>query len=199
MEHEFKTCFEIALKKGIDIKQELGAVKAFQNIELTLRDDDVDNTIANTQEQLKETIQTVRSIQANKSELKNSGIFQGNTGRSTTTTPEIGHDKPKVRLDRLGKISIIILDIIRDNGAVTSHEICNKLNKTNHYVMRYLYRLQEYRYIYRNNENWKWYLSELDNDFYRDLDCILYIIYNVDTKETQRRHKGDTKETRFTK
>ncbi len=187
----FKTGFEIAQEKGLNIEQEVRAVKAFKNIESIFKDDKAGNTISITQEKLKENVQAVKPIQANKPELKKTGIFKVSTG-STTTPPKINQEKPKVKIYRLSDFSIKILEIIRDCGAVTNRDFCAKLNKRNTYVMQYLYRLQNYGFIYRNNDNWKWYLCDLDNDFFVDLDNILYNIYNINTTLTQQQHNVNT-------
>ncbi len=177
----FKTGFEIAIEKGIDIKQEVRAIQVFQKIESILK-------------QPVQAIQELKEIkeiqeQRNKPELKKSEILHNS---NTTTTHQISQNKSKVRIDRLGKVSISILEIIRDMGAVTNRDLCTKLNKNNNYVKQYLYNLRDYGFIYRNNENWKWYLTELDNDFFVDLDNIIYNIYNGKTKVKEKENNGKT-------
>ncbi len=158
----FKTGFDIAIEKGIDIKQEVRAIQAFQ---------------------------AIKEIQVSKPELKKPDILQDST---TTPTPQIGQDKPNTRLDRLSDFSIKILEIIKDMGAVTNRDLCTKLNKNNNYIKQYLYNLRDYGFIYRNNENWKWYLTELDNGFFVDLDNIIYNIYNGKTKVKEKENNGKT-------
>jgi transcription initiation factor IIE alpha subunit len=161
----FKTGFDIAIEKGIYIEQEVRAIKSFQ------------------------TIKEIQEIQANKPELKKPDILHDST---TTPTHQISQDKPNTRLDRLSEFSIRILEIIKDMGAVTNRDICNKLNKNNNYVKRYLYNLQNYGFIYRNNETWKWYLLEPYADFLKDLDIIIYNIYNGETKVKEKGNNGET-------
>ncbi len=75
---------------------------------------------------------------------------------------------------------------------MTNREFCNRLGKKNNYVKQYLYRLANKGLIFRNNENWKWYLQDLDDDFYSDLEKILDIIYKGNTKVTEKEQKGKT-------
>ncbi len=192
----FKTGLDIAIEKGIDLKQELRAIEAFKKIQSFLKQPEAENNVENSQEKKSietiQNVQVVKPIQANKSEIKKLEIFHENTGNTTTTTPEVCQDKPKVKLYRLSDFSVKILEIIRDCGAVTSRDLRDKLNKNNRYVKNYLYNLRDYGFIYRNNENWKWYLCDLDNDFFVDLNSILYNIYKGQTKDKQRTNKGQT-------
>lgn len=107
---------------------------------------------------------------------------------ATTTPPKI----PKVNIWRLSEFSIRILEILRDCKGVTNREFCNLLGKSNNYVKQYLYRLRNKGLISRNNGNWKWYLHDLDSDFFTDLDKILNIIYNGNTKVTEKEHNGNS-------
>lgn len=124
-------------------------------------------------------------------------IGGSNTGRSFTciavpTPPPV---LPRVNLWRLSEFSIRILEILRDCGSATNRDFCNKLGKSNNYIKQYLYRLSKKGLIYRDNENWRWFLHELDNDFFVELDKILYIIYNGNTKVTDKEQKGNTADT----
>ncbi len=111
----------------------------------------------------------------------------------TPTPPRVTPER-KVNLWRLSKFSIRILEILRDCGSVTNRDFCNKLGKNNNYVKQYLYNLRKYGLIYRNDENWKWYLHDLDNDFFVELDKILYVIYNGKTMVKEKDNNGKTKD-----
>lgn len=111
---------------------------------------------------------------------------------TSTTTPPV---KVKVNLWRFSEFSIRILEILRDCGSATNRDFCNRLGKSNNYVKQYLYRLAKRGLIFRNNENWKWYLHDLDADFFTDLDKILDIIYNGNTTVTKGEHKGNSGNT----
>ncbi len=124
-------------------------------------------------------------------------ITGSNTGGSfsciaVTPTPPV---LPKVNLWRFSEFSIRILEILRDCGSATNRDFCNKLGKSNNYVKQYLYRLSNKGLIFRDNETWKWFLHDLDNDFFVELDKILYIIYNGNTKVTDKEQKGNTGDT----
>ncbi len=62
--------------------------------------------------------------------------------------------------------------------------LASRLDKYPKYVTKYLYRLQDYGLIALNRENWKWYITAID-------DIIIYIIYKEDRKKTERRQKED--------
>ncbi|WP_143311789.1 winged helix-turn-helix domain-containing protein [Candidatus Methanoperedens nitratireducens] len=100
---------------------------------------------------------------------------------SSTTTPPRVKEEPKVNLWRLSEFSVRILEIIRDCGSATNRDLCDKLGKTNNYVKQYLYNLRKYGLIHRDNENWKWYLNDLDNDFL--LISIEYYILYITVKQ----------------
>lgn len=132
----------------------------------------------------------VRSVRYHGDIVGDSNSCKGNSnkGTSTPTPPR----NPEVTLWRLSGFSIKILEIIKDCKAATNREICGKLNKSNNYVKQYLYRLRNYGIIYRNPDNWKWILSDLDNGFFSELDHILYIKYNGNTKVTEQEHNGNS-------
>ncbi len=56
------------------------------------------------------------------------------------------------------------------------------MDKYPKYVTKYLYRLSNYGLIDLNKNNWKWYITALN-------DIIVYIIYKEDRKKTERRQK----------
>ncbi len=101
-------------------------------------------------------------------------FFSCNTASSTTTTAR------SVNPDKITGFSVEIVELLNDCGALTNHDIGQRLNKYPKYVLRYLYNLRDYGLIVRNNENWKWYITAPE-------DIIIYIIYKEEGKKKERR------------
>ncbi len=77
-----------------------------------------------------------------------------------------------------------ILELLNDCGGLSTIEIANRIDKTPKYISNYLYRLRDYGLINLNKNNWKWYITALD-------DIIIYIIYKDNRKTTQQQHKDN--------
>ncbi len=75
---------------------------------------------------------------------------------------------------------------MHDCGGLSTIEIANRLDKTNNYLRPYIYRLRDYGLIALNKENWKWYITALD-------DIIIYIIYKSNSKVTEEKQKSNRK------
>ena len=111
------------------------------------------------------------------SPLREMGLRNLNTffiPSSTTTTAR------NVNPDKITGFSVEIVELLNDCGALTNHDIAQRLNKYPKYVLRYLYNLRDYSLIVRNNENWKWYITAPE-------DIIIYIIYKEEGKKKERR------------
>lgn len=98
-------------------------------------------------------------------------FFACSIASSTTTTTA-----RNVNPDKITGFSVDIIELLNDCGALTNHDIAQRLNKYPKYVLRYLYNLRDYGLIVRNNENWKWYITSPD-------DIIIYIVYKEERKK----------------
>ncbi len=105
---------------------------------------------------------------------------------------------PAYTLQHLSSFSVKILEIIRDNKGAANRDIIDKLGHTNTYISQYLYRLSNFGLVFRNQSDWKWYLLDPYPDFLKDLDSILYIIYNINTTLTQHQHNINTNDSVLT-
>ncbi len=128
-------------------------------------------------------------ISFNPGEVRYHPELVGNTCcTATTTTPRA----PAVTLQKLSAFSVRILEFIRDCKAVSACEICEKMGKEHNYVKQYLYRLRKKGFIFRNDENWKWSIEDLNSDFFVELNKKLNLIYNGNTKVTEKEHNGNS-------
>ncbi len=108
--------------------------------------------------------------------------FSTGTGTGSTTTLELRQSN--TQWNKIRGYSVDILELLNDCGGLSTIEIANRIDKTPKYISNYLYRLRDYGLINLNKNNWKWYITALD-------DIIIYIIYKDNTKTTQKQHKNN--------
>ncbi len=106
------------------------------------------------------------------------------TSTGNTTTLELKQSNRQ--WNKIRGFSVDILELLNDCGGLSTIEIANRIDKTPKYTSNYLYRLQSYGLIDLNKNNWKWYITALD-------DIIIYIIYKDNRKTTQQQQHKDNK------
>ncbi len=104
------------------------------------------------------------------------------TGSGTTTTLELRQSNRQ--WNKIRGFSVDILELLNDCGGLSTIEIANRIDKTPKYTSNYLYRLRSYGLIDLNKNNWKWYITALN-------DIIIYIIYKDNRTTTQQQHKDN--------
>ncbi len=107
----------------------------------------------------------------------------------STTTVELRQSN--TQWNKIRGYSMEILKLLNDCGGLSTIEIANRIDKTPRYISNYLYRLRDYGLIGLNKNNWRWYITALD-------DIIIYIIYKDNRTTTQQQHK-DNKRTKENK
>ncbi len=108
--------------------------------------------------------------------------FSTGTGTGSTTTVELRQSN--TQWNKIRGFSVEILELLNDCGGLSTIEIANRIDKTPKYTSNYLYRLRDYGLINLNKNNWKWYITALD-------DIIIYIIYKDNRTTTQQQHKDN--------
>ncbi len=103
------------------------------------------------------------------------------TGSSTTT---LELRQSNTQWNKIRGYSVDILELLNDCGGLSTIEIANRIDKTPKYISNYLYRLRDYGLINLNKNNWKWYITALD-------DIIIYIIYKDNRTTTQQQQKDN--------
>ncbi len=111
--------------------------------------------------------------------------FSTGTGTGSTTTVELRQSN--TQWNKIRGYSVDILELLNDCGGLSTIEIANRIGKTPRYISNYLYRLRDYGLINLDKNNWKWYITALD-------DIIIYIIYKDNTTTTQQQHKDNKKD-----
>ncbi len=106
------------------------------------------------------------------------------TGTSTGSTTTLELRQSNTQWNKIRGYSVDILELLNDCGGLSTIEIANRIDKTPKYISNYLYRLRDYGLINLNKNNWKWYITALD-------DIIIYIIYNDNRNTTQQQHKDN--------
>ncbi len=101
---------------------------------------------------------------------------------SSTTTVELRQSN--TQWNKIRGYSVEILKLLNDCGGLSTIEIANRIDKTPKYTSNYLYRLRKYGLIDLNKNNWKWYITALD-------DIIIYIIFKDNRTTTQQQHKDN--------
>ncbi len=109
------------------------------------------------------------------------------TGTSTGSTTTLELRQSNTQWNKIRGYSVDILELLNDCGGLSTIEIANRIGKTPRYISNYLYRLRDYGLINLNKNNWKWYITALD-------DIIIYIIYKDNRKTTQQQHKDNKKD-----
>ncbi len=112
--------------------------------------------------------------------------FSTGTGTGSTTTLELRQSN--TQWNKIRGFSVDILELLNDCGGLSTIEIANRIDKTPKYISNYLYRLRDYGLINLNKNNWKWYITALD-------DIIIYIIYKDNRTTTQQQHNNNTTTT----
>ncbi len=110
--------------------------------------------------------------------------YSTGTGTGSTTTLELRQSS--THWNKIRGYSVEILKLLNDCGGLSTIEIANRIDKTPKYTSNYLYRLRDYGLIALNKNNWKWYITALD-------DIIIYIIYKDNRKTTQQQQKDNEK------
>ncbi len=113
------------------------------------------------------------------------------TGTSTGSTTTVELRQSNTQWNKIRGYSVEILKLLNDCGGLSTIEIAARIDKTPKYISNYLYRLRDYGLINLNKNNWKWYITALD-------DIIIYIIYKDNTTTTQQQQK-DNKKTKENK
>ncbi len=106
------------------------------------------------------------------------------TGTSTGSTTTLELRQSNTQWNKIRGYSVEILKLLNDCGGLSTIEIANRIDKTPRYISNYLYRLRDYGLINLNKNNWKWYITALD-------DIIIYIIYKDNRTTTQQQHKNN--------
>ncbi len=106
------------------------------------------------------------------------------TGISTGSTTTVELRQSNTQWNKIRGYSVEILKLLNDCGGLSTIEIANRIDKTPRYISNYLYRLRDYGLINLNKNNWKWYITALD-------DIIIYIIYKDNRTTTQQQHKDN--------
>ncbi len=109
------------------------------------------------------------------------------TGTSTGSTTTLELRQSNTQWNKIRGYSVDILELLNDCGGLSIIEIANRIDKTPKYISNYLYRLRDYGLINLNKNNWKWYITALD-------DIIIYIIYKDNRTTTQQQHKDNKKD-----
>ncbi len=107
------------------------------------------------------------------------------TSTGNTTTLELRQSN--TQWNKIRGFSVDILKLLNDCGGLSTIEIAARIDKTPRYISNYLYRLRDYGLINLNKNNWKWYITALD-------DIIIYIIYKDNRTTTQQQHKDNKKD-----
>ncbi len=107
------------------------------------------------------------------------------TGTSTGSTTTLELRQSNTQWNKIRGFSVDILELLNDCGGLTTIELANRLGKYPKYVTKYLYNLRRYGLINLNKNNWKWYITALD-------DIIIYIIYKEERKKKEERNKEET-------
>ncbi len=107
------------------------------------------------------------------------------TGTSTGSTTTLELRQSNTQWNKIRGFSVDILELLNDCGGLTTIELANRLAKYPKYVTKYLYNLRRYGLINLNKNNWKWYITALD-------DIIIYIIYKEERKKKEERNKEET-------
>ncbi len=108
--------------------------------------------------------------------------FSTGTSNGSTTTLELRQSN--TQWNKIRGYSVEILKLLNDCGGLSTIEIAARIDKTPRYISNYLYRLRDYGLINLNKNNWKWYITALD-------DIIIYIIYKDNTTTTQQQHNNN--------
>ncbi len=108
--------------------------------------------------------------------------FSTGTGTGSTTTVELRQSN--TQWNKIRGYSVDILELLNDCGGLSTIEIAARIDKTPKYISNYLYRLRDYGLINLNKNNWKWYITALD-------DIIIYIIYKDNRTTTQQQQKNN--------
>ncbi len=116
--------------------------------------------------------------------------YSTGTGTGSTTTLELRQSN--TQWNKIRGFSVDILELLNDCGGLTTIELANRLGKYPKYVTKYLYNLRSYGLINLNKNNWKWYITALD-------DIIIYIIYKEERKKKEERNKEETNNNLSTK
>ncbi len=114
------------------------------------------------------------------------------TGTSTGSTTTLELRQSNTQWNKIRGFSVDILELLNDCGGLTTIELANRLAKYPKYVTKYLYNLRSYGLINLNKNNWKWYITALD-------DIIIYIIYKEERKKKEERNKEETNNNPSTK
>ncbi len=114
------------------------------------------------------------------------------TGTSTGSTTTLELRQSNTQWNKIRGFSVDILELLNDCGGLTTIELANRLAKYPKYVTKYLYNLRRYGLINLNKNNWKWYITALD-------DIIIYIIYKEERKKKEERNKEETNNNPSTK
>ncbi len=109
------------------------------------------------------------------------------TGTSTGSTTTLELRQSNTQWNKIRGYSVEILKLLNDCGGLSTIEIANRIDKTPKYISNYLYRLRDYGLINLNKNNWKWYITALD-------DIIIYIIYKDNRTTTQQQHEHNKKD-----
>ncbi len=107
------------------------------------------------------------------------------TGTSTGSTTTVELRQSNTQWNKIRGFSVDILELLNDCGGLSTIELANRLGKYPKYVTKYLYNLRSYGLINLNKNDWKWYITALD-------DIIIYIIYKEERKKKEERNKEET-------